>query len=56
MIEQLFVTRELVNEFEKKDIFFVRGSGGKIDKTLTLKEVEALKKIRKRCHRIRYKT
>ena len=44
MIEQLFVTRELVNEFEKKDIFFVRGSGGKIDKTLTLKEVEALKK------------
>ena len=43
-IRPSFVTRELVNQFEKKDIFFVRGSSGKVEKTLTLKEFEALKK------------
>jgi hypothetical protein len=40
-IQPSFVSRELVNQFEKKDIFFVRGSSGKVEKTLTL---EALKK------------
>jgi hypothetical protein len=43
-IRPSFITRELLNQFEKRDIFFVRGSSGKVEKTLTLKEVEALKK------------
>jgi hypothetical protein len=44
-LEPRYTFIEIMRDFEKKDIFFVRGANGKIEKTLTLKEVEELKRL-----------
>ena len=43
-VQPIFISRQIEAEFEKKEILFLRGSGGKIEKLFTIEAVETLKR------------
>jgi hypothetical protein len=43
-VQPIFISHQIEAEFEKKEILFLRGSGGKIEKLFTIEAVEKLKR------------